>query len=81
MFSLYFGKILPLLGKLISKHSSAYTYLPNSVKDFNDKFNISDIMKQQGFINIKSKPLTFGVATLFCGIKPSSTNNNMGKEQ
>jgi len=81
LFALYFGKILPLLGKLISKHSSAYSYLPNSVTDFNDKFNISDIMKQEGFINVKSKPLTFGVATLFCGTKPSSTNNNVVKEQ
>ena len=43
LFAIYFKYILPLMGRLVSKHSRAYTYLPESVMAFpqgNDFCNI-----------------------------------------
>ena len=75
IFEFYFGKILPHFGRLISKHSTAYNYLPNSVAEFNNKFNIAETMQKQGFINISAKRLTYGVVTLYSGYKPNYDHN------
>ncbi len=69
VYQFYFKNILPGLGKLISKDSSAYTYLPESVDAFpyGDKF-ISKL-ENIGYTDNKSYPVTFGVATIYQGLK------------
>lgn len=69
LFDFYFGKMLPAIGKWVSGHSRAYTYLPESVKEFNQKYNLTEVMRTEGFSDIKAKTLTFGVATLYIGTK------------
>jgi demethylmenaquinone methyltransferase/2-methoxy-6-polyprenyl-1,4-benzoquinol methylase len=69
IFDVYFGKILPFAGRLVSGHSKAYSYLPESVGEFNKKCNVSEIMAGAGFEDICAKRLTFGVATLYSGTK------------
>ena len=49
IFSIYFQKILPFIGSLVSKDKSAYSYLPNSVKSFPDGDDFLEILNKQGF--------------------------------
>lgn len=69
VYDVYFSYILPLLGKLVSKSSNAYTYLPESVKHFPEGEAFSAYLQEAGFSGIKIQPLTFGICTLYTGIK------------
>ena len=65
----YFGKVLPIMGRFISGHKSAYSYLPNSVADFPKGEEFVSILKANGFESVDFKELTFGVATIYTGFK------------
>ncbi len=69
VYSLYFKYILPVIGKTISKDSSAYTYLPESVKAFPDGQDFLSILKGLEFKNTKCKELTFGISSIYIGEK------------
>jgi len=69
LFDAYFCYVLPLLGKLFSKHSSAYTYLPESVKEFPYGEKFAALMRDSGFSAVEFHTLTFGVATVYKGVK------------
>ncbi len=69
LFGFYFNNILPLLGKMLSKDDSAYTYLPMSVNAFPDGEDFKKVMSAAGFQNNTSKSLTFGICSLYTGIK------------
>lgn len=64
-YQFYFKYILPTLGKLVSKHSTAYTYLPESVMAFPEGQRFCEILEQCGFKEPKARPLTFGITTLY----------------
>lgn len=69
IYRFYFKYILPTLGKWISKDASAYTYLPESVDAFpNGKAFLAEL-EQAGFSATKQRKLTFGVASLYTGVK------------
>jgi demethylmenaquinone methyltransferase/2-methoxy-6-polyprenyl-1,4-benzoquinol methylase len=65
LYSLYFGKIVPVVGKLFSKDSRAYSYLPESVKAFPEGLEFVRILENIGFKNGKWTPLTFGVCAFY----------------
>lgn len=69
MYNLYFNHILPFFGEKISKDPAAYTYLPESVKHFPEGADFVDKLKQVGFTRVQHRPLTFGVSTIYHGIK------------
>lgn len=69
IFSFYFKNIMPTIGKLVSKDSSAYTYLPESVKAFPDGADFLEIFQKAGFKNTKCIPLTFGISSIYIGEK------------
>ena len=69
LYNFYFSSILPLIGKTISKDARAYTYLPESVKAFSEGADFIHFMKEAGFKSIKEYRLTFGIATIYLGIK------------
>lgn len=69
LYSFYFKSILPIIGKLISKDQSAYTYLPESVDAFPDGQNFLDILSAVGYKKTECKPLTFGIASIYIGQK------------
>lgn len=69
LYSFYFNRLLPFIGKIISKDHNAYTYLPESVKEFEEKINIPDILSSSGFKNIKLYKLTFGIVQLIIADK------------
>jgi len=61
LYVFYFNKILPFLGGVISGDFSAYKYLPDSVKEFDEKVNLVDMFNKAGFSKISKTELTFGV--------------------
>ncbi len=69
LYKFYFRYILPTLGKLVSKHSRAYTYLPESVNAFPEGKRFCEILTQCGFKEAKARPLTFGITTLYTAFK------------
>jgi len=69
LYLLYFQKILPKIGALFSKNMKAYAYLPSSVIHFPNANQFAGIMRQAGFVNIRWRFLTMGIATLFIGDK------------
>jgi demethylmenaquinone methyltransferase / 2-methoxy-6-polyprenyl-1,4-benzoquinol methylase len=69
VYTLYFKAILPLIGRIVSKDKSAYTYLPESVDAFPDGSKFTAILTKVGFNNTTCKPLTFGISSLYTGSK------------
>ncbi len=68
-YGFYGTRILPLLGKLISQHRAAYTYLPTSISNFPSTEEFAALMKHAGFATVMSYRLAFGIATIFLGRK------------
>ena len=63
----YFNHVLPRLGRLISRHTSAYGYLPASVGAFASPDEFVTILRQHGFVNVAAARLTFGIVCLYTG--------------
>jgi len=68
-YNFYFKNILPVLGKLISKDTSAYTYLPESVNEFPYGEEFIKIMTSCNFKKATQYKVSFGIATIYIGIK------------
>lgn len=69
VYRFYSSRILPVLGKKISKNETAYQYLHDSVEAFPSGNDFLNILKQAGFRETKSTSLTFGVVTVYTGRK------------
>ncbi len=65
IYKLYFHKILPFIGKTVSKDSSAYTYLPESVEAFPEGKAFEQILQKVGFKFEQTIPLFFGIASIY----------------
>jgi demethylmenaquinone methyltransferase / 2-methoxy-6-polyprenyl-1,4-benzoquinol methylase len=64
-YHFYFSYVTPLIGKLFSKDSRAYSYLPESVKAFPDNENFTAILKKCGFSSANFESLSFGIAAIY----------------
>jgi demethylmenaquinone methyltransferase/2-methoxy-6-polyprenyl-1,4-benzoquinol methylase len=69
LYGFYSSKILPTIGKLISKDTAAYSYLPESVKAFPDGEDFLSIFRAAGFKHAYCKALTFGICSIYVGKK------------
>lgn len=68
-YNFYFKYVTPILGRIFSNDNRAYTYLPESVASFPDGGNFISLMQKVGFRNTKHRPLTFGICSIYTGIK------------
>ncbi len=59
IYKFYFKNILPFLGGMISGDKAAYTYLPDSVEEFDEKINLISLLTNSGFREIKKYNFTF----------------------
>ncbi len=76
LYYFYFRKILPIIGKVISKSKfDAYSYLPNSVLAFPDKEALKRKMEECGLIEVKIFQRTFGIVTVHIGKKPPDSSS------
>lgn len=69
IFYLYFRKVLPFFGRMISGDKEAYTYLPESVVIFPDNQEFLDLMLAAGFNGVKQIKLSGGIASIYTGFK------------
>ncbi len=69
VYNVYFKRILPLIGGLISGNRAAYRYLPASVYAFPPPETFCAMMEGAGFHNVKHRNFTFGLCRLFIGEK------------
>jgi demethylmenaquinone methyltransferase / 2-methoxy-6-polyprenyl-1,4-benzoquinol methylase len=69
-YRLWFDKIVPRLGAAVSGDAWAYSYLPESVKEFVAPGVLSDIMRRNGLQNVTWRPFSGGIITLHVGEKP-----------
>jgi len=67
-YLLYFNHILPIVGRIVSGHPWAYTYLPESVKEFPGPAELGAIFERAGFRDVGWKLLTGGIAALHWGV-------------
>lgn len=65
LYHFHFHTLTPALGKLISKDSRAYAYLPESVANFPDGERFAAITQSVGFKETKVRPQTFGFCTIY----------------
>lgn len=68
-FGFYSKFILPAIGRVVSKHSTAYSYLPESVAAFPQDDEFIKIMLESGFSLAEFKSLSFGITNLYIGTK------------
>ena len=69
LYNFYFRFILPVVGRMVSKDSAAYTYLPASVQVFPEGKAFLGYMEKAGFVNNQEKRLTFGICSIYVGQK------------
>jgi len=70
MYGWYFKNVLPKIGQALARNSSsAYDYLPDSVGEFPCYEALAEKMKAAGMSQVDFYPLTFGIATLYIGVK------------
>jgi demethylmenaquinone methyltransferase/2-methoxy-6-polyprenyl-1,4-benzoquinol methylase len=65
----YFSHVLPRLGRLISGHSAAYSYLPASVGTFPPPAQFMQMLREAGFSAVQASPLSLGIVYLYTARK------------
>ena len=68
-YRLYSHHILPAIGRLVSKHATAYTYLPESIDQFASPKAFSALLKEVGFSHIECKSQSMGIAHIYVAHK------------
>jgi demethylmenaquinone methyltransferase/2-methoxy-6-polyprenyl-1,4-benzoquinol methylase len=68
IYNIYFKKILPAIGALVSRKKGAYSYLPSSVMAFPKRNEFVGLMKEAGLSRVEYFDLTFGIVTVYVGI-------------
>lgn len=72
IYRFYFRRVLPLIGQALARNrDEAYRYLPASVLEFPDGPALLDVMSLCGLAQNRWIPLTFGIASLYIGVKPA----------
>ena len=70
LYFFYFTRILPLIGRAVSGHREAYSYLPDSVLAFPEGEAFLRVLSNTGFEKTRFESLSFGVATIYTGSRP-----------
>ena len=65
----YFRHLLPAIGRMISGHTAAYSYLPASVGTFPPPQEFMAILERAGFSDVRADPLTVGIVYLYTATK------------
>ncbi len=69
LYNLYMGLVAPKMGGLFSKNKNAYQYLTDSVQHFPEGKHFTDVMNKIGYKETTCKKLSFGICSVYCGIK------------
>lgn len=69
LYRLYTRGLIPAVGRMVSGDSRAYTYLPESIAACPQRDGMTKLMRRAGFAEATFRPLTFGVVTIYIGVK------------
>ena len=69
LYRFYFEKLLPTIGRFVSGHQTAYSYLPQSVLEFPSGSDFTQILETTGFRQVSYQSLTFGIVNIYIGLK------------
>lgn len=75
LYFLYFTRVLPWVGRRISGHETAYSYLPASVREFPPPSDLAARMEAAGLVGVEFQRLVGGIAAIHVGQKPAPANN------
>lgn len=65
----YLRRVVPLVGRLVSGDAQAYRYLDRSIEAYHQPACFTSMMREAGFRDVAVTPLTFGVASIYRGVK------------
>lgn len=65
LYRFYFHRVLPWMGRVVSRDRGAYDYLPRSVDAFPSPERFSEMLREAGFLSVRVRRLTFGVAYIY----------------
>lgn len=77
-YLLYLRVMVPLIGALISRNKGAYRYLNESIESFHTPREFLTRMRDAGFSQVSATPLTFGVASIYHGLKQARRKTDDG---
>lgn len=69
LYFFYFRRLLPLIGRLVSKHQDAYAYLPASVLAFPEPPALVALMERAGFTGVRYTLLVGGICAIHVGTR------------
>jgi demethylmenaquinone methyltransferase/2-methoxy-6-polyprenyl-1,4-benzoquinol methylase len=69
LYLAYFRHVLPAVGRAVSKHTNAYSYLPASVAEFPGPDDLAARMRAAGLADVGYERLTFGIAAVHWGTR------------
>jgi demethylmenaquinone methyltransferase/2-methoxy-6-polyprenyl-1,4-benzoquinol methylase len=65
----YFRRVLPTVGRLVSRHPGAYSYLPASVHEFPTPAEFVALVREAGFREVRAVRLALGIVYLYVAVK------------
>jgi demethylmenaquinone methyltransferase/2-methoxy-6-polyprenyl-1,4-benzoquinol methylase len=69
LYNFYFHRILPIVGRIVSGHPWAYSYLPESVKEFPGPAELARLLTESGFRNVEWQLVTGGIAAIHVAVR------------
>ncbi|HEY7895652.1 MAG TPA: ubiquinone/menaquinone biosynthesis methyltransferase [Gemmatimonadaceae bacterium] len=72
VYQVYFRQLLPLVGRIVSGHRTAYRYLPESVAHFPPAPELAARLERAGLERVTYETLTFGVTAVHCAERPAA---------
>lgn len=69
LYNFYLNKVLPRVAGAVSGDQEAYEYLASSIAAFYEPEELLAMLRAAGFETTERKPLTFGIVTIYMGIK------------
>lgn len=69
LYNFYFHRILPVVGRVVSGHPWAYSYLPESVKEFPSPEKLAGLLSESGFRSVEWRLVTGGIAAIHVAVR------------
>jgi demethylmenaquinone methyltransferase/2-methoxy-6-polyprenyl-1,4-benzoquinol methylase len=76
-YQFYFRRVMPLIGRWISKHTTAYNWLPESTRVFPSPSEMARHLERCGFVNVQYELLMGGVCALYVGTRKSEARSRL----
>lgn len=72
LYQLYFSRVLPFVGGLVSGERGAYRYLRDTIRSFPSGQDFLELLRDYGFTDLHALPLTYGIATVYTATRPDT---------